>query len=94
MDSSVVATRHPGLFLVSTTDFFYPNVEDPYLQGRITACNVLSDLYAMGVCEADTMLMLLGVSSDMPAELRDIVTPRECAGGGGLEREGRGPPFA
>jgi len=34
MDSSVVATRHPGLFLVSTTDFFYPNVEDPYLQVR------------------------------------------------------------
>lgn len=34
MDCSVVATRHPGLFTVSTTDFFYPNIEDPYLQAR------------------------------------------------------------
>jgi hypothetical protein len=32
MDSSVVATKYPGLFTLSTTDFFYPSVEDPYLQ--------------------------------------------------------------
>lgn len=74
MDSSVVPTRHAGLFLVSTTDFFYPNVEDPYLQGRIACCNVLSDLYAMGLTSVDTMLMLLAVSTDMPAELRDTAT--------------------
>lgn len=67
-------TRHPGLFLVSTTDFFYPNVEDPYLQGRVTAANVLSDLYAMGVCEVDTTLMLLALSTDMEASARDIAT--------------------
>lgn len=38
-------------FLVSTTDFFYPLVKDPYRQGRIAACNVLSDIYAMGIVE-------------------------------------------
>lgn len=74
MDCSVVATRHEGLFLVSTTDFFYPLVEDPYFQGRVAACNVLSDLYAMGVVEVDTMLMILGVSLDMSSDERDIVT--------------------
>ena len=46
----------------------------PHPQGRIACCNVLSDLYAMGISSVDTMLMLLGVSSDMPAELRDPVT--------------------
>ena len=49
MDCAIVATRHAGLFSVTTTDFFYPLVESPYLQGRIGACNVLSDVYAVGV---------------------------------------------
>jgi len=74
LDNSVVATKYPGLYQVSTTDFFYPLVEDPYLQGRIAACNVLSDLYAMAVSEVDTLLMLIAASSDMGAEERDIVT--------------------
>ncbi len=74
MDCSVVATRFPGLFFVSTTDFFYPLVEDPYAQGRIAACNVLSDLYAAGIVEVDTVLMILAVSSDMAQAERDIVT--------------------
>ncbi len=29
--------------------------------GKIACCNVLSDLYAMGVTECDNMLMLLSV---------------------------------
>jgi selenide,water dikinase len=48
--------------LISTTDFFYPLVEDPYIQGRISCCNVLSDIYAMGISRVDHMLMVLGVS--------------------------------
>ena len=48
--------------LISTTDFFYPLVEDPYLQGRISCCNVLSDVYAMGISRVDHMLMILGIS--------------------------------
>jgi selenide, water dikinase len=74
MDSSVVATRFPGIFMVSTTDFFTCSVEDPYLQGRLAAANTLSDLYSMAVTEVDTMLMLLTVSLEMPTEAADIVT--------------------
>jgi selenide,water dikinase len=33
MDSSITPLRHGGLSLVQTTDFFYPLIEDPYLQG-------------------------------------------------------------
>ena len=33
------------------------------MQGRIACCNVVSDLYAMGVTDVDTMLMLLAVSN-------------------------------
>ncbi|XP_014669549.1 PREDICTED: selenide, water dikinase-like [Priapulus caudatus] len=85
MDSSVVPLRHGGLFLVQTTDFFYPLVEDPYMMGRITCANVLSDMYAMGVTECDNMLMLLGVSQKMSEKERDIIIPliirgfKDCA---------------
>ena len=42
-------------------------------QGRITAANVLSDLYAMGVSECDNMLMLLGVCTELNEKERDVV---------------------
>ena len=74
VDCSIVPTRHHGLVQVSTTDFFFPLVEDPVLQGRITAANVLSDMYALGVVDVDNVLMLLGACRDMTPEERTIVS--------------------
>jgi len=74
MDSSVMPTRYPDTFIVSTTDFFYPLIDDPYIQGEIACANVLSDLYAMGVSECDNILMLLAASLNMEQPERDIVT--------------------
>merc|ERR1719283_536950 len=85
MDASITPLRHSGLSLVQTTDFFYPLVEDPYMQGKIACANVLSDLYAMGVTECDNMLMLLAVSTKMTEKERDVVMPlmmrgfKDCA---------------
>lgn len=70
----MIATRHKGISLVQTTDFFYPLVDDPYIQGKIACANVLSDLYAMGVTDCDNMLMLLGVSSELTLKEREVVT--------------------
>ena len=65
-DCSVTKMKGPWgndkVQLISTTDFFYPLVEDPYLQGRIACANVLSDVYAMGISRVDHMLMILGIS--------------------------------
>ena len=74
LDSCMIETRHKGIHLVQTTDFFYPLVDDPYMQGKIACANVLSDLYAMGVTDCDNMLMLLGISSDLTLKEREIVT--------------------
>jgi len=74
MDCSVLPLKYPGLFMISTTDFFYPSVDDPYEQGKIGAANVLSDLYAMGVVDCDNVLMILGESNDMTKEERHIST--------------------
>lgn len=75
MDCSVTPIRHGNLYLVQTTDFFYPLVDDPYVMGKIACANVLSDLYAMGVTECDNMLMILGVSQKMSEKERDTVVP-------------------
>ena len=60
--------------MLSTIDYFYPLVTDPYLQGQIACCNVLSDLYSLGVTRCDNMLMTLTVSFNMPAEAQEIVS--------------------
>lgn len=83
----MLPTRHKGLSLVQTTDFFYPLVDDPYVQGKIACANVLSDLYAMGVAECDNMLMLLGVSTDMTAKEREVVTSLMIKGFNDLAEE-------
>jgi selenide,water dikinase len=81
MDCSIVPLEgREGLSLVSTTDFFYPLVEDPYLQGRIACANVLSDLYSLGVVRCDSMLMTLAASRDMAPEHRHIVTKHMIRG--------------
>lgn len=80
MDCSIIPLRQKDLFMISTTDFFYPLVTDPYVQGMIGCCNVLSDLYAMGVPNCDTMLMLLASSTQMQENERHIVTRRMIEG--------------
>ena len=89
-DCSVTKYHHdPSKHLISTTDFFYPLVNDPYIQGRIACCNTLSDIYAMGIDRVDHMLMILGVSLQMPEYAREIVTREmihgfnDCAAEGG-----------
>jgi len=89
MDASV--TPIPGkadTFLAQTTDFFYPLVDDPYMQGRIACANVLSDLYAMGVIHCHNMLMLLAVSKEMSEKERDVVIPLMMQGFQDTAQEG------
>ncbi|KAL5109660.1 Inactive selenide water dikinase-like protein [Taenia crassiceps] len=84
LDCCVIPVRN-NLKLIQTTDFFYANVDDPYTMGWITCCNVLSDLYAMGVADCDNLLLLLGIPTTMTVEERTTITAlimqgfQECA---------------
>ncbi|KAL8567531.1 putative protein serine/threonine kinase [Nucella lapillus] len=94
MDCSITPLRHGGLSLVQTTDFFYPLVDDPFMQGKIACANTLSDLYAMGVTDCDNMLMLLAASNKMTDKERDTVMPlimhgfKDCAEEAGTQVTG------
>jgi selenide,water dikinase len=47
-----------NLALVQSVDYFTPVVDDPYIFGKITACNSLSDIYAMGATPITAMNIL------------------------------------
>lgn len=79
LDCSIRQTKQ-GHYVISTTDFFFPLVDSPYLQGRIGCANVLSDLYAEGVSDCDFVLMLLAACRDMPPDQRSICTKEMVRG--------------
>ena len=56
-------------YLLSTTDFFTPIVDDPYDFGRISAANALSDIYAMGGKPAFALAILGFPVSKLPVEI-------------------------
>lgn len=47
-DDAAVYDLGNGQGLISTTDFFMPIVDDPFIFGQIAATNAISDIYAMG----------------------------------------------
>lgn len=47
-DDAAVFDLGDGTCIISTTDFFMPIVDDPFLFGSIASVNAISDVYAMG----------------------------------------------
>lgn len=47
-DDAAVYELDDGNCIISTTDFFTPIVDDAFDFGKISACNAISDIYAMG----------------------------------------------
>ncbi len=47
-DDAAVYDLGDGTAVISTTDFFMPIVDDPFMFGVIAATNAISDIYAMG----------------------------------------------
>ena len=52
--------------IINTIDIFTPLVDDGYIQGQITACNVTNDIYAMGVIDIIGILVFEAFPPEMP----------------------------
>ncbi len=72
-----------GTALISTTDFFMPIVNDPFVFGRIAAANAISDVYAMGGRPVMAIGILAWPIDKLPAE----VAAQVVAGGQSMCRE-------
>jgi selenide,water dikinase len=59
--------------LISTTDFFTPIVDDPFLFGKIAAANALSDVYAMGGTPILALAILGWPVDKIPTSLANLV---------------------
>lgn len=57
-DDACVWDLGDGRGIISTTDFFPPMVDDPFLFGQVAATNALSDVYAMGGSPAFALNLL------------------------------------
>lgn len=75
LDSSVIPIKGTNYSLLQTCDYFYPLVDDPVEMGRITCANVVSDLYAMGVVQIDSLQLIMKVSSQMTEKENKVIMP-------------------
>ncbi len=60
-------------YLLSTTDFFTPIVDDPFDFGRIAATNALSDIYAMGGKPAFALAILGFPVTKLPVDIARLI---------------------
>lgn len=72
-DDAAVFDLGDGTCIVSTTDFFMPIVDDPYLFGGIASVNAISDVYAMGGEPLMAVAILGWPINKIPAEVAQQV---------------------
>lgn len=72
-DDAAVYLLNPEEALISTTDFFTPVVDDPYMFGKVAAANALSDVYAMGGTPLMALAVLGWPVEKLPAALANRV---------------------
>jgi selenide,water dikinase len=100
-DDAAVWDMGNDSYLVSTTDFFTPIVDDPYDFGRIAAANSISDVYAMGGTPVMAVSILGWPTDKLPNEIaaqvlkgaRDLCASAGIAIGGGHSIENPEPIF-
>lgn len=68
-DDAAVYDLGNGTCIVSTTDFFMPIVDDPFIFGKISSVNAISDVYAMGGKPFMAIAILGWPINKIPAEI-------------------------
>ena len=72
-DDAAVFELEDGNCIISTTDFFTPIVDDAFDFGKISACNAISDVYAMGGTPLMAVAILGWPVDKIPADVAQQV---------------------
>ena len=64
--------------IITTTDFFTPIIDDPYVQGQISACNTTNDAYVKGGLDIISVLVLMGMPKDLPLNVQEEILKGFC----------------
>lgn len=72
-DDAAVYGLEDGNCIISTTDFFTPIVDDAFDFGKISACNAISDIFAMGGKPLMAVAILGWPVDKIPAEVAQQV---------------------
>jgi selenide,water dikinase len=71
--------------IITTTDFFTPIIDDPYVQGQISACNTTNDVYVKGGLNIVSVLVLMGMPQDLPLDVQEEILRGFCDFCGSLD---------
>ena len=64
--------------IITTTDFFTPIIDDPYVQGQISACNTTNDAYVKGGFDIVSVLVLMGMPENLPLSVQEEMLRGFC----------------
>lgn len=77
-EDSAITRISDNRVIITTTDFFTPIIDDPYVQGQIAACNATNDAYAKGGLTILSVLALMGMPESMPLGVQKEVLKGFC----------------
>lgn len=65
----MVRVINPDLAVVENVDIFTPIHDDPYIQGKIIACNATNDVFAMGASKMLSLQAVLAYPKEIPENI-------------------------
>ncbi len=68
-DDAVVHIVNDEFAVVENVDVFTPIHDDPYIQGKIVACNATNDVFAMGVEDIVSLQAFLAFPRELPEDI-------------------------
>lgn len=71
-DCSIVQINHQEK-LVTNIDIFTPIHDDPYIMGKIAACNVTNDVFALNALSLTNFSAFIGVPTDIPKDFPEKI---------------------
>lgn len=72
-EDCAIVSINEAQFLLTNIDIFTAIHDDPYIMGKIAACNVTNDLFALNARKVDSYNNFIGVPTDIPPRFSELI---------------------